>query len=95
MNSLLVVDSKGAVAHWGSHRTCTTPAHNGLYQAGIDSVLEIRGAGLFNFVRRRSPSSDDSPRIWSRSRTYTSLYDALVIIGRGYSRGASLRTPVS
>src|SRR5207253_412993 len=71
------VEEKGALL---------APAHNSLHVAGLDAVLAASGRGGatsgsrgdLSLIRRRTATSPDVPRLWSRAYLQESLYHALV-----------------
>ncbi len=63
-------------------------AHNSLYAPGLDEMLAVPLARpSLSYTLRRTPSSSDGMRTWSRAFLYETIYHVLALTGRACGGG--------
>lgn len=70
------------------------PAHNMLFAAGVDALLDAEGLPSIAFSRRSTATGPEAMRAWSRGAIYETLYHALSLVGRAAGGGVPTVTSV-
>jgi predicted dehydrogenase len=71
-------------------------AHNSLYAPGLDEMFDaLPDRPYLTYTLRRTPSSSDGMRTWSRSFLYETVYHVLALTGRACGGGAGEVAQVS
>lgn len=63
------------------------PAHNMLFAAGVDALLDAEGLPSIAFARRSTSSGPEAMRAWSRAALSEVLYHALSLVGHAAGGG--------